>query len=243
MTTDDGVVETKSARTRSAIIDAALRLFRERGYDATTMRAIAAEAGVSVGNAYYYFDSKERLIQGFYDRAQVDHLAAARPILDREKDLTARIVGVADAWLQTMDPYREFAGKFFKNAAEPTSPLSPFSPESSPARAAAIELWSEVLEGSDARLPKKLRADLPELMWLYFMGIVLFWVYDPTPDASATRSVAARTAPLVVRAMSLTRLPVMRGMLDDIVALISEIRAVFPIVEPDASPRGAKEAR
>jgi len=220
MTTDDGVVETKSARTRSAIIDAALRLFRERGYDATTMRAIAAEAGVSVGNAYYYFDSKERLIQGFYDRAQVDHLAAARPILDREKDLTARIVGVADAWLQTMDPYREFAGKFFKNAAEPTSPLSPFSPESSPARAAAIELWSEVLEGSDARLPKKLRADLPELMWLYFMGIVLFWVYDPTPDASATRSVAARTAPLVVRAMSLTRLPVMRGMLDDIVALI-----------------------
>ena len=57
MTTDDGVVETKSARTRSAIIDAALRLFRERGYEATTMRAIAAEAGVSVGNAYYYFDS------------------------------------------------------------------------------------------------------------------------------------------------------------------------------------------
>jgi AcrR family transcriptional regulator len=198
---------------------------------------------VSVGNAYYYFDSKERLIQGFYDRAQVDHLAAARPVLDREKDLTARIVGVADAWLQTMDPYREFAGKFFKNAAEPTSPLSPFSPESSPARAAAIELWSEVLEGSDARLPKKLRADLPELMWLYFMGIVLFWVYDPTPDASATRSVAARTAPLVVRAMSLTRLPVMRGMLDDIVALISEIRAVFPIAEPDAGPRSAPEAR
>jgi len=243
MTTDDDVVETKSARTRSAIIDAALRLFRERGYDATTMRAIAAEAGVSVGNAYYYFDSKERLIQGFYDRAQVDHVAAARSVLEREKDLTARIVGVADAWLQTMEPYREFAGKFFKNAAEPTSPLSPFSPESSPARAAAIGLWSEVLEGSDARLPKKVRADLPELMWLYFMGIVLFWVYDPTPDASATRSVAARTAPLVVRAMSLTRLPVMRGMLDDIVALISEIRAVFPIVEPDAGPRSAKEAR
>lgn len=231
MTTDGDVVESKSARTRSAIIDAALRLFRERGYDATTMRAIAAEAGVSVGNAYYYFDSKERLIQGFYDRAQVDHIAAARPILDHEKDLAARIVGVAEAWLQTMDPYREFAGKFFKNAAEPTSPLSPFSPESSPARAAAIELWREVLDGSDARIPKKLRADLPELLWLYFMGIVLFWVYDPTPDASATRNVAARTAPLVVRVMGLTRLPVMRGMIDDLVALIGEIRSVFPIVD------------
>lgn len=227
----DSSADSKAARTRSAIIDAALRLFRERGYDATTMRAIAAEAGVSVGNAYYYFDSKEQLIQGFYDRAQVDHALAARPVLDSETDLTARIVGVAEAWLETMDPYRQFAGKFFKNAAEPTSPLSPFSAESSPARAAAIELWREVLDGSDARVPKKLRVDLPELLWLYFMGIVLFWVYDPTPDGSATRNVAARTAPLVVRVMSLARLPVMRGMIDDIVALIAEIRQVFPIVD------------
>ena len=239
----DESVETKSARTRSTIIDAALRLFRERGYDATTMRAIAAEAGVSVGNAYYYFDSKERLIQGFYDRAQVDHAAAARAVLDTETDLAMRIVGVTDAWLQTMDPYRQFAGKFFKNAAEPSSPLSPFSPESSPARAAAIELWREVLEGADARIPKKLRADLPELLWLYFMGVVLFWVYDPTPDASATRNVAARTAPLVVRVMSLTRLPVMRGMIDDVVALISEIRQVFPIVEAGEIRRGPQEAQ
>src|ERR671938_1304097 len=96
--------DTKAARTRSAIIDAALRLFRERGYDATTMRAIAAEAGVSVGNAYYYFDSKERLIQGFYDRAQVDHMAAARPVLEAEADLAARIVGVGEAWLAVMEP-------------------------------------------------------------------------------------------------------------------------------------------
>jgi AcrR family transcriptional regulator len=231
MSDPDAPAETKSARTRSAIIDAALRLFREKGYDDTTMRAIASEAGVSVGNAYYYFDSKERLIQGFYDRAQVDHAAAARSVLDTETDLAKRIVGVTDAWLQTMEPYRQFAGKFFKNAAEPTSPLSPFSPESSPARLASIELWREVLEGSDTRIPKKLRADLPELLWLYFMGIVLFWVYDPTNDNSATRNVSARTAPLVVRAIGLTRLPVVGGMLDDIVALIGEVRQVLPTKE------------
>jgi AcrR family transcriptional regulator len=237
------VDESKATRTRTAIIDAALLLFRERGYEATTMRAIATEAGVSVGNAYYYFDSKERLIQGFYDRAQVDHAAAARPLLDRDTDLTARIVGVVDAWLVTMDPYRQFSGKFFKNAAEPTSPLSPFSRESTPARAAAIELWREVLDGSDFRVPKKLRTELPELLWLYHMGIVLFWVYDPTVDTSATRNVVARTAPLVVRTMNLTRLPVMRGMIDDIVALIGEIREVFPMVARDDIRRGAKEAR
>ena len=222
------VADSKAARTRSAIIDAALRLFRERGYDATTMRAVAAEAGVSVGNAYYYFESKEQLIQGFYDRAQVDHAVAARPVLEAEADLAARIVGVGEAWLDVMEPYRPFAGKFFKNAAEPTSPLSPFSAESSPARDAAVALWAEVLDGSDAKIPKRIRPELPELLWLYFMGIVLFWVHDPTPDVSATRRVLARTAPLVVRAIALTRLPVMRSLLDDVVALLQDIRQVFP---------------
>jgi AcrR family transcriptional regulator len=226
--------ETKSARTRSTIIDAALRLFRERGYEATTMRAIAAEAGVSVGNAYYYFSSKEELIQGFYDRAQVDHAAAARPVLDGTADLTARIVGVVEAWLTTMEPFRPFAAKFYKHAAEPTSPLSPFSPDSSPARSAAVELWREVLEGSATRIPRRLRDELPEMVWLYFMCIVLLWVHDPTPGGSATRNVVTTSAPLVVRAIELARLPVISGLLDDVVILITQIRQVFTTPIPSA---------
>ncbi len=49
----------KSEQTRALILETAMRLFQERGYEKTTMRAIAAEAGVSVGNAYYYFSAKE----------------------------------------------------------------------------------------------------------------------------------------------------------------------------------------
>ena len=226
--------ETKSARTRSTIIDAALRLFRERGYEATTMRAIAAEAGVSVGNAYYYFSSKEELIQGFYGRAQDDHAAAARPVLDGSADLTARIVGVVEAWLTTMEPFRPFAAKFYKHAAEPTSPLSPFSPDSNPARSAAVALWREVLEGSTTRIPRRLRDDLPEMVWLYFMSIVLLWVHDPTPDGSATRNIVTTSAPLVVRAIELARLPVVSGLLDDVVILITQIREVFTTPVPSA---------
>ena len=77
------VIGPKGARTRTAIIDAALQLFRERGYEATTMRAVAAEADVSLGNAYYYFKSKEHLIQAFYDRTQLERAEAAAPLLER----------------------------------------------------------------------------------------------------------------------------------------------------------------
>ncbi|MCZ9338186.1 TetR/AcrR family transcriptional regulator, partial [Streptomyces sp. TRM76130] len=51
----DGAHLSKSEQTRALILETAMRLFQERGYDRTTMRAIAQEAGVSVGNAYYYF--------------------------------------------------------------------------------------------------------------------------------------------------------------------------------------------
>src|SRR5690349_346575 len=77
----------RGEQTRAAIAAAAQELFLERGYDKTTMRAVADRAGVSIGNAYYYFASKEHLVQAFYDHVQVEHAAAAREPLDRhEKD-------------------------------------------------------------------------------------------------------------------------------------------------------------
>ncbi len=224
--TPGSAVAPKSARTKSAIIDAALRLFRERGYEATTMRAIAAEADVSLGNAYYYFKSKEHLIQAFYDRTQVEHAEAAAPVLEREIDLAARIIGVVEAWVDAMEPYRAFAGTFFKNAADPTSPLSPFSLESADARRSAIALWQRVIEGSDAKIPKKLRGELPELLWLYFMGTVLYWVHDRTENATRTRLLIRRTAPLVVQAIGLARLPVFRSTLNEVVGLIADLTTV-----------------
>ena len=217
---------TKAARTRASIIAAALQLFREQGFDHTTMRAIAQEAGVSVGNAYYYFESKEHLIQAFYDQAQSEHAEAARPVLDGETDLTGRLLGVLTAWIDVMEPYRSFAGKFFKNAAEPDSPLSPFSAESAPARAASIAIWEETVAGSDARITRALRRELPELLWLYSMGIVLFWVHDGSDGAARTRLLAERTAPLVVRLVSLARLPVLRSTVADLVGLIDEIKSL-----------------
>ncbi len=222
--TAGNVLGPKGARTRTAIIDAALQLFRERGYEATTMRAIAAEADVSLGNAYYYFKSKEHLIQAFYDRTQLEHAEAAAPLLAREADLAARIVGVAEAWVDVMEPYRAFAGTFFKNAADPTSPLSPFSWESTGARRTAIALWQDVIDGSDVKVPKVLRAELPELLWLYFMGTVLYWVHDRTENANRTRALIRGTAPLIVRAIGLARLPVFRSTVNEVVRLIAEVK-------------------
>ncbi|WP_371617529.1 TetR family transcriptional regulator [Streptomyces sp. NBC_00454] len=212
----------KSEQTRTLILETALRLFQERGFDKTTMRGIAKEAGVSVGNAYYYFESKEHLVQGFYDRIGAAHLAAVRPILDSETDLQKRLAGVLTSWLDIAAPYHEFASQFFKNAADPESPLSPFSPESEAARNQAIDMHREVLAGAKTKVPDELADVLPELMWLSQMGLVLYWVFDRSPNSEKTRRLAQRGAQLTTRGIILARFRVLRPLVREVHELFTD---------------------
>jgi AcrR family transcriptional regulator len=214
----------KGEQTRELILSTALRLFREQGYGKTTMRAIATEAGVSVGNAYYYYGSKDHLMQAYYDLLQDQHREAVEELLASEKAFGPRTTGVLRTWLEVAAPYHEFAGTFFKTAADPKSPLSPFSDESRPARDAAVEIFRRVVEGSDLKVPADLRAELPELLWLLQMGVVLFWVHDSSEDVRRTRTLIDRAVPLVDRLLRLTRIPGVRGVVADLLGLIHSIK-------------------
>ncbi|GGT30751.1 TetR/AcrR family transcriptional regulator [Streptomyces chromofuscus] len=235
---EGGGATTKSEQTRAVILETAMRLFRERGYDKTTMRAIAQEAGVSVGNAYYYFAGKEHLIQGFYDRIAAEHQAAVREVLDRETDLEARLAGVLKAWLDVAKPYHEFAVQFFKNAADPDSPLSPFSPESEHARVEAISVHREVLSGSKTKVPAELRDVLPELMWLSQMGLVLYWIFDRTEGRQRSYRLAERGARLTARGVALARFRVLRPLVLEVHELFRDFLPGMTKVLPDPGGKG-----
>jgi AcrR family transcriptional regulator len=215
----------RAGQTRAVIVEAALRLFRENGYEATTMRAIAREAGVATGNAYYYFGSKEELIQEFYARNHAEHAAACRPVLDAETELAPRLRGVLRALIDVQAPYHSFAAKMYKHAAEPANPLSPFSNESSPTRSATIALYAEVLEGAHGRVPADLRERLPELLWLYSMGIVLYWVHDSSPGCAKTYRLIDSTVPLAERLIRLSRYRALNSVTRQILAIIDDLRS------------------
>jgi AcrR family transcriptional regulator len=223
-------------QTRQLLVDTALDLFQERGYERTTMRAIAERAGVSVGNAYYYFAGKEELIQAFYARSQAQQLDAAESVLATEAGLEGRLRGVLHAVVQAMEPYRQVAGSIFRVAADPASPMSPFSLESHPVREASKELYRRVLDGSIDRLPPRLAEELPDLLWLYSLGIVLFWVHDPTPGATRTQLLIDRSVPLVVRLIHLSRYRMLRGTVDSLLELLIDLRNLRgPVVDSVAS--------
>ncbi|WP_368861188.1 TetR family transcriptional regulator [Frankia sp. AgB32] len=212
----------RGAVTRALILETAMASFRDRGYDRTTMRDIARTAGVSVGNAYHYFGSKEELVQEFYAAIQAGHRQRAAEVLT-SRDFTDRFRGVLHAGVDEMAPYHAFAGSFIKVAILPSSPSSPFSAESTAARAAAVGLFRDVVEGSDKR-PGPLARNLPELLWLAYLGITLFWVHDTSPNQARTRRLIDSTARLVSRLVSLSRLPGSRLVTDDIGSLLADLR-------------------
>ncbi len=77
--TSGGLRERKKAQTRAAIQRHALRLFLEKGYDATTVEEIAAAAGVSHMTFFRYFGGKPDVVeQDDYDPVLAE-LIRARP--------------------------------------------------------------------------------------------------------------------------------------------------------------------
>lgn len=70
--------ERNPARSRAAILDAAERLFAEQGFEATSLGAVGAAAGVSRGTPGYFFGSKAELYQAVLDRCFAEVREAVR---------------------------------------------------------------------------------------------------------------------------------------------------------------------
>ena len=213
----------KGENSRAAILNAALDLFQERGYETTTMRAIADLAGVSLGGSYHYFPSKEHLVLEFYRHTHELHLVAIAPLLAREKDLGSRLRGTVRAVVITCEPFHAVAGSIFSTVANPSSPLNPFGGAARPLREEVVALYAEVVKGSDARIPADIAEMLPLTLWLYQMAILYFWIFDRSPGRLRTLEVIDETTELIVRLLGLANLPVLRGSRKRILGLVRSV--------------------
>lgn len=104
---DVSVVEAAPrSGTRQRVLDAALRLFGERGYAATSVRDIAEELGISKAAVHYHFPAKEQMVAALLQPAldRVDALVAAALQHDHSgrppDDPRGLLAAVQQAWLQ-----------------------------------------------------------------------------------------------------------------------------------------------
>jgi AcrR family transcriptional regulator len=221
----------KSEQTKANILRTALRLFRERGYEETTMRVVADEAGVSLGNAYYYFKSKDELVHNFYEHLQTQALASCEGVLLVEKTLRGRLVGVIRAQLAVTLPYQGIFASLFRIAADPNNELNPFHEKTAAVRNSCIARFDQVLDGANEKVPADLRSELPYLFWLYHLGIVLFWIYDRSPGCVRTVRLLELSSELVVNLIKLATLPVLQPLRQSALSMLASLRGLNPAKE------------
>ncbi len=199
----------KSEETRSRILEAALSVFRERGFEKATMREIAAEAGVAVGAAYYYFDSKDALVMAFYERAQGEMHAEIDAALDKAMTLEARLRAIIGAKFAYFQPNRKLLGALSAHA-DPEHPLSPFSTETAAIREQDIGSFERAVKDSAIKLPASVAPYLGRLLWMYQMGLILFWVYDRSPGQQRTTLLFDKTMKMLLVTLRIAGFPLLR---------------------------------
>jgi len=101
-----GLRERKKEQTRRAILDAAQRLFAERGFDGVTVADVAREAEVSVGTVFNYFPAKEDLFYGRMEDFEASLVAAVRARSAGESVLSAFRRSVLEGAGRLADPER-----------------------------------------------------------------------------------------------------------------------------------------
>jgi AcrR family transcriptional regulator len=107
LSADDGRL-VRGRKSRARIRDAARSLFRERGFDGATLRAIAERAGMGASSIYRHVRSKEELLIDELVQVQEDAWLQFRKEDDRQRPTRERVARFLDAQHQLLAADRDF---------------------------------------------------------------------------------------------------------------------------------------
>ena len=210
----------KGEDTRSRVFETAMRLFRDKGFDATTMRDVAAGAGLSLGAAYHYFPSKEAIVAAYYESVQAEHASRLREALPELTSVRDRLARAVHAKLDILKHDRPLMGALLRYTGDATHPLSFLGEGTRHIQFGSMAVFAAALEGE--RLPKDMRELVPLMAWAMHMGLLLYFLYDDSPNQIRTVRLIDGAVDLFVKWLSLVRLPVLRPLRRRVIALLSD---------------------
>ena len=210
---------SQGAAARDRLYATAMQLIAARGYQATTLRDIAKEAGVSVGLLYRYFPSKQAVVLALYDElssAYAERAAAMPPGRFHERFLFA-----LRASLDVLKPHQTAL-----RALTPVLVSDPeegiFSSSTAFSRLRVQQVFERaVTESSDA--PKQpLAAALGRLLYLVHLAVLLWWLLDKSTHQRATDLLVSLIQQLLPSAALALRVPPVRRFVTSVDALVRD---------------------
>ena len=172
---------------RKKIIRAAVDLIMDKGFRATTMRAVARQAGLGDATIYNYFPTKESILYGYYDDALDTATESLKKIEDfGQYNLKEQLQSLFEALLEHFLPDREFVAETF--------PLVFFSLAPANKRLRSIQdrftrivddMFKAAVEVEE--ISEQVFEELVyHVIWDYFIGAVLYWLRDDSDRFEST---------------------------------------------------------
>jgi AcrR family transcriptional regulator len=220
-----GRATAKAEITERRILDAALELFRSKGFEEATMRDIAAAADVATGAAYYYYPSKESIVLAFYQKTCNEMQPRIEQALAAPKNFEDRLRALIQSKLDYFAPYRGVLRALLKNGADPAHPLSPFAENNKAIRDVDVKWFGKILNDAGVRVPKDLAPHVPELLWMFQMGVIYFWVTDDSREQQRTARLLALGTKIVATLLKIAGLPLTKPLRKVAIELIETVKS------------------
>jgi AcrR family transcriptional regulator len=205
--------------TRRRLYETAIGLIDERGYDAATLREVAARAGVSPGLLYRYFPSKRSVVLALYDQLSDEFAVRAEAMPDgrwRERfiyalELSLGVLGPHRVTLRALAPV--MVGDADEGVFATSTAFSRL-------RVHAV-FQRAVAQATDA--PKgPLGVAIGRLLYLLHLAVILWWLLDRSPGQRATRALVGLFRQVLPSATLALRLRVVKGFVQSADALFEE---------------------
>jgi AcrR family transcriptional regulator len=205
---------TKAQATREHLLETALGLFLEMGFDSATMRDIGKAAGLALGAAYYYFPSKEAIVMAYYDRVQEQHLEQVTAGLAKTTTLRERLGLAFHSKLEILSEHRALIGTLLGFVGKPVHPLSQFGKGTQTQRQQSINTFKLAL--GNANLPTDISDFAPAGFWMLHNAMLLYFVHDTSDNQARTHKLVDDTLDLVVQFLEMSASPFLQPMLEPI---------------------------
>jgi AcrR family transcriptional regulator len=198
-----GKRETNKERTKERILIAALKLFREKGLEATTTRQISKMAGIAEGTLFNYFKTKEDLALFFFQK-ETDNLVEW---FEKQKELqhaplAEKLFAIIHRQLEYIEPYEDFIGAVIFRSLQPHSKLSPLSFECQELRLKYLRFVREVLANAEEK------QEIPPVgefgayvVGLFYIGILMHWLHDTSRGKQQTMALLDRSLKLAMQVL------------------------------------------
>ena len=145
----------------------------------------------------------------FYQQSQEQMAPELDRILAASRTFEARLRGIIGLKFEYFSPNRTLVGTLSAHI-DPEHPLSPFSHATAEIRNQDVAFFARAVTESGIRLPPSISPYLPRLLWLYQMGLLLFWVFDRSPHQANTSLLFNKTLAMMLLALKWSGLPLLR---------------------------------